>query len=106
MTEKGIYSHPDLSEIIAECAAIRTKPGTLGESLLVVIRFKPGVENPPDAPALRRMLKDHLTKQEMPREFRITREPLPKGDTGKPDWKKMEEDEAKVEAPSPQNPTL
>lgn len=94
MIEKGIVEHPELAGMIAECCVVRVGIGTLKESGLAIIRFKPEARNVPTPEQLRDMLKDHLTRQQMPHEFRYTAEILPKNDTQKPDWKKLEELEA------------
>jgi long-chain acyl-CoA synthetase len=105
MIEKTISENPQLSQLLAECAVIRQNINTNRESLLAILRFKPGVERP-TTDQLKEFLEKSLTSHELPRQFRIVTDPLPKNDMQKPDWKKMEEDEAKAKAPSPQNPTL
>ncbi len=105
MIEKGICEHPELAQIITECALVRVGIGTQKEFGLAVIRFKPEIKAPPEPKELRAMLEGHLTKQEMPREFRYVTDPLPKGDTGKPDWKKMEKDEAERRSSAPLHPS-
>lgn len=96
VVEKGICDDPVLGGMIAECVVFGVNSGGLKESMIGVIRFKPEIKNPPTPKEIRNILMSggNLTKHEVPLEFRITTDPLPKGDTGKPDWKKMEKDEA------------
>lgn len=104
MVEQALYTHPS----VAECVVIGVNKGTVKESVKAFIRYKDDATDKPTAEQWRIFLADKLHAMEIPRYFETRTEELPKTVVGKPDWKKLEDEEAqKVQAqpPSPPSPS-
>lgn len=89
MVENAICQHP----AVAECVVVGVNKGTVNESVKAFIRYKDGAKAPGDS-EMRAFLKDRLNRLEIPRFIEVRTEELPKTSVGKPDWKKLEDEEA------------
>jgi long-chain acyl-CoA synthetase len=96
--EKAISEHP----AVAECVVIGIKDERSGEAGKAFIRFKQG-HSPVSEAELRAFLDSKINRIEMPKTMEFVTEELPKTAVGKPDWKKLQDQErAKaVSAPTP-----
>lgn len=91
--ENEILEHPD----ILECVVVAINKGTDQEAAKAFVRFAEG-KTLTEA-QIREHLASRLSKLEIPKHFEFVSEPLPQTSVGKPDWKKLEDQEA---ARSPQ----
>ncbi len=89
MVENAICLHP----AVAECVVIGVNKNTVNESVKAFIRYKKDV-TPPSDEDMRTFLQDKLNRMAIPRFFEIRTEELPKTSVSKPDWKRMEDEEA------------
>jgi long-chain acyl-CoA synthetase len=100
MVENAICQHP----AVAECVVVGIHKHTVNESVKAFIRYKNDV-TPPTSEQMQDFLKDKLNRMEIPRVFEVRTEELPKTSVGKPDWKKLEDEEtAKTKAATPSFP--
>ena len=100
MVEQAMYTHPS----VAECVVIGVNKGTVKESVKAFVRYKDDATDKPTAEQWRTFLADKLHALEIPRYFETRTEELPKTVVGKPDWKKLEDEEAKKTATQPPSP--
>jgi len=95
--EKAISEHPD----VAECVVIGINDDRSGEAGKAFIRFKQG-HNPVSEADLRAFLDGKINRIEMPKTMEFVTEELPKTAVGKPDWKKLQDQErAKTTSAAP-----
>ncbi len=87
--ENAIADHPD----VAECVVVAVNKGTDREAAKAFIRPHEGKTI--DAEEMKTFLAQTLSKMEIPRFYEFVAEPLPVTAIGKPDWKKLEDMEAK-----------
>ncbi len=100
MVEQALYAHPS----VAECVVIGVNKGTVKESVKAFIRYKDDATDKPTAEQWRTFLADKLHALEIPRSFETRTEELPKTVVGKPDWKKLEDEEAQKANAQPSPP--
>lgn len=86
--EKVISTHP----AVAECVVISLPDPRSGEVAKAFIRFKDGVPAP-TVDEMRDFLSQSLNRLAVPRHIEYRKEELPKTAVGKPDWKRMQDEE-------------
>lgn len=89
--EKAISAHP----AVAECVVVAVPDKSAGEAGKAFIRFRPDAAQTPSESDLRKFLEDtcHLNRIKMPKHIAFVTEELPKTSVGKPDWKKLQDEE-------------
>lgn len=87
--EQAISKHP----AVAECIVISVPDTRSGEAAKALIRLKRAMENKPDATQMRDFLSEYLGRIELPKHIEFVDEELPKTAVGKPDWRRLQEQE-------------
>jgi long-chain acyl-CoA synthetase len=96
--ENAFSTHPD----VAESVVIKVSDERSGEAAKAFVRLKEGVSLSEEK--LRDYLKSKLGRLEMPKMIEFVKEELPKTDVGKPDWKKLQDEEKAKPASSVKRP--
>lgn len=87
--EAAISEHP----AVAECAIATLPDQRTGNVLKAFIRLKDGMEGAINAEQMREFLKLRISSIEVPKQIAFVTEELPKTAVGKPDWKKLQDEE-------------
>ena len=85
--EHAIAQHP----AVVESLVISVPDPRSGEAAKAFIRLKPEFLGQVTAKDLRLFLKDHLSRIELPKHFEFVTEEILKTSVGKPDWRRMQE---------------
>lgn len=96
--ENAISKHDN----IAECVVISVKDERSGEAAKAFVRLKEGKTM--SEQDLRDFLTQHISRIEMPKHIAFVTEELPKTTVGKPDWRKLQDQEKAAAAPKPAAP--
>ncbi len=85
--EQVITKHPD----VVECMVISVPDTRSGEAAKAFIRVKPSARLTPED--MRAFLSENLSRIELPKHIEFVTEEIPKTAVGKPDWRKVQEQE-------------
>jgi acyl-CoA dehydrogenase len=87
--EHAIAKHP----AVAECIVISVPDPRSGEAAKAFVRLREGMAEPPTSEDLKDFLGATLSRIEIPKHLVFVAEEIPKTAVGKPDWKRLQDEE-------------
>lgn len=85
--EDAFSKHPDIAEVVV----VGLPDARSGEAGKAFVRLKDGAEA--TETEIREFLEEHINRTEIPKFIEFVTEELPKTAVGKPDWKKLQDEE-------------